>query len=65
MDTSLTKSTSTPAELASKPTDEEMEIPAALRREPAAVEYHPDVPIEIVREFVTVEEEGGIPVSKE
>jgi hypothetical protein len=36
------------------------EIPDSLKREP--VEMIPDVPIEIERQFVSIEEEGGIPV---
>lgn len=40
------------------------EIPASLRRAPPGVaEALPDTPIEIERQFVTVEEEGGIPVT--
>ena len=41
------------------PTEDELEIPAKLKREPQAVEKIADEPIELVREFVTVEEEGG------
>ncbi len=47
------------------PTDAEMEIPESLRRAPSAIEISPDVTVELVREFVTVEEEGGIPVTRE
>lgn len=59
-----------------KITADEMEIPASLRREPvvaekiidaprgssAAVDMIEDHSIEIERQFLTIEEEGGIPV---
>jgi len=41
------------------------EIPESLRRVPLELEIIPDAAIEIERQFVTVEEEGGIPVNKE
>lgn len=45
-----------------KITADEMEIPASLRREPVVAEKIVDAPIEIERQFLTIEEEGGIPV---
>jgi hypothetical protein len=38
------------------------EIPASLKRAPHEVELIPDIPVEIERQFVTIEEEGGNPV---
>lgn len=41
------------------------DIPAALRRMPKGTDLVPDEPIEIERQIVTVEEEGGIPTAVE
>lgn len=41
-----------------------LEIPEALKRKPVDVEKIPDVPVELERQFVTVEEEGGKPVEE-
>lgn len=43
------------------------DIPAFLKREPNTVEKIPDVPVELERQFVSIEEEGGdeVPSTKE
>jgi hypothetical protein len=47
-----------------KITDAELEIPASLKRAPSATEIIPDIPVEVERQFVTIEEEGGIEVTE-
>lgn len=46
-------------------TEDLLEIPEFLKRAPITVEKTEDIPVEIEREFVSVEEEGGTEIVKE